>query len=210
MTEDQTGAEDQTGNGDQRGAGDHPGGAEHAEAEDGTGAAAAGDNGSALVAVAFNDPLKAQEAMITTLRLQRTNRLQLEDAAIVTHSGGRVRIAQTKDLNPSTGALSGSWWGLLAGLFVGNPLLGAALGAGAGGLLAKLRDLGIDDDQMKQLGEELPDGHAALFLLLSDCHLVACLAEARRFDGTLLYSTIDSEIRHKLVDALAVPTGTWG
>lgn len=172
--------------------------------------AAAGEPGHQLVALAFDDPLKAQEAMLAALRLQRRGRLRLEDAAIVTRtSGGRVRVAQTKDLTPGSGAVSGSWWGLVAGLFVGNPLLGAALGAGVGGLFGKLRDLGIDDDQMKELGEQLPEGHAALFLLVADCHFVACLAEVRRFDGSLLHTTVDTVTERKLAEALAVPTGTW-
>ncbi|MBW3537214.1 MAG: DUF1269 domain-containing protein, partial [Actinobacteria bacterium] len=78
----------------------------------------------------------------------------------------RVRIQQTRDVTASQGAVSGAWLGTLAGLFVAQPILGAALGAAAGGLFGKLRDHGIDDGEMKQLGEELQDGEAALFLLI--------------------------------------------
>lgn len=172
--------------------------------------AAATTSSASLVAIDFDEPLKAQEALLAAMRLQTHGRLTLEDAAIVTRApNGKVRVIQTKDINPLQGATSGSWWGLLAGLFVGGPLIGAALGAGLGGLFAKLRDIGIDDDEMKELGEQLTEGHAALFLLIEDCHQIHALGEARRFDGTLLHSTLDSDMRDKLVEALAVPTGAW-
>lgn len=168
------------------------------------------DASGSLVAVSFDEPLKAQEALLAAMRLQGHGRLDLEDAAIVTRApNGRVRVAQTRDVSATQGAAAGSWWGLIAGLFVGGPLIGAALGAGLGGLFAKLRDIGIDDDEMKRMGEELDEGHAALFLLVRDCHLVHCLAEARRFDGTLLHTTLDPDTETKVREALEERIGTW-
>jgi uncharacterized membrane protein len=47
-----------------------------------------------------------------------------------------------------------------------NPLLGMAVGAGAGALSGKLTDIGIDDKFMKELGDNLPKGGSALFTLV--------------------------------------------
>lgn len=159
-----------------------------------------------LWAFGFDSSLRAQEALLATMRLVAREQLQLEDAAIVAKVKGRVRITQTKDVSPSQGAVGGAWIGVLAGLFLGpgGPLVGGALGAAAGGLFAKLRDIGIDDDEMKRLGEELQDGEAALFLLVEDCHRMRALHEVSRFPGRILAATADPALVEDVRERLAV------
>ncbi len=163
-----------------------------------------------LWAFAFDSSLRAQEALLASMRMVGKKQLTIEDAAIVARVRGRVRITQTKDLNPTQGAVGGAWLGILAGLFLGpaGPLVGGALGAAAGGLFAKLRDIGIDDDQMKRMGEELADGEAALFLLVEDCHKVRALHEVSRFPGRILASTADPDLVAEVRERLA--TDPWG
>jgi uncharacterized membrane protein len=159
-----------------------------------------------LWAFVFDSSLRAQEALLAAMRLVARQHLQLEDAAIVTKVRGKVRITQTKDVSPSQGAVGGAWIGILAGLFLGpgGPLVGGALGAAAGGLFAKLRDFGIDDDEMKRMGEELSDGDAALFLLVDDCHRTRALHEVSRFPARLLVATADRELVEEVRGRLAV------
>ena len=45
---------------------------------------------------------------------------------------------------------------------------GGALGAGLGSLVAKLRDSGFPDEQLKGLGEDLSEGEGALVALVDD------------------------------------------
>lgn len=155
--------------------------------------AARADSDADLWAFELDSPLRAREALLAAMRLVGRNHLKLEDAAIVTKIRGRVRITQTRDVSTGQGAVGGAWVGTLAGLFVGGPLLGAALGAAAGGLFAKLRDYGIDDDQMREMGEQLAEGRAALFLLVEECHPMRALHEVSRFPGRLLASTADPD-----------------
>lgn len=160
-----------------------------------------------LVAIAVDDPMLAQEGLLAAMRLVRRGHLELEDAAIVVkEEGGRIRIQETRDVRPAQGAASGTWLGMLATLFVapGALLVGAALGAAAGGIFAKLRDIGLQDDQMKRLGEELGEGQAAVLLLVEDAHLFHAIAEARRFHGRVLESTCDPETVERLEEALAL------
>jgi uncharacterized membrane protein len=163
-----------------------------------------------LWAFAFDSSLRAQEALLAAMRMVARTQLTLEDAAIVARVRGRVRITQTKDMNPTQGAVGGAWLGILAGLFLGpgGPLIGGALGAAAGGLFAKLRDIGIDDDEMKRMGEELDDGEAALFLLVEDCHRMRALHEVSRFPGRVLASTADPELVEQVRSRLG--TDPWG
>ncbi|MBW3604415.1 MAG: DUF1269 domain-containing protein [Actinobacteria bacterium] len=169
---------------------------------------ARGDSTADLWAFAFDGPLRAQEALLAALRMVGRGHLKLEDAAIVARVGGRVRISQTKDVSAGQGAVSGTWLGTLAGLFVGQPLIGAAIGAALGGLFGKLRDIGIDDDEMKAMGERLADGQGALFLLVEECHQVRALHEVSRFPATVLATTADPEIADQVRDRLA--TDPWG
>lgn len=170
--------------------------------------AARGESSADLWAFAFDGPLRAQEAMLAALRMVGRQHLTLDDAAIVAKVRGRVRISQTKDVSTGQGAISGTWLGTLAGLFVGQPLIGAAIGAAVGGLFAKLRDIGIDDDQMKEMGESLAEGEGALFLLVRDCHQVRALHEVSRFPGRLLATTAAAEVADEVRGRLAVDPWT--
>jgi uncharacterized membrane protein len=164
----------------------------------------ADDRTSSLVAIALDDPLLAQEGLLAAMRLVRRGQLELEDAAIIAKDGGKLRIQETQDTRPAQGAASGGWLGMLAGLLVGGPALlaGAAIGAAAGGIFAKLRDIGIQDEEMQRLGEELTDGQAALLLLVEDAHLFHARAELRRFTGRLLYTTCDDDTAASIEEAL--------
>lgn len=166
--------------------------------------------GATLWTFVLSHPLLAQEALLAAMRLQSRKHLDLDDAAIVHKAaGGRVRIVQTKDVSTGQGALSGSWWGLLAGLFIpGGPLLGAALGAAVGGIFAKMRDIGINDDQMKQMAEQLEEGESALFLLVMGCHRARALHEVGRFEARLLFTTADDDLAEQVRERLAVDP--WG
>jgi uncharacterized membrane protein len=159
-----------------------------------------------LWAFAFDSSLRAQEALLAAMRMVARRQLELEDAAIVAKVRGRIRITQTKDVTPTQGAVGGAWLGILAGLFLGpgGPIVGAALGAAAGGLFAKLRDIGIDDDEMRRMGDELADDEAALFLLVTDCHRMRALHEVSRFPGRLLASSADAELVEAVTSRLAV------
>lgn len=156
-----------------------------------------------LLAIEFDDGLRGQEALIASLRLHRRGAIRLDDAAIVVKdSRGKIRIHQTKDMNPSQGAMAGTWLGMLAGLLFLAPLVGAALGAAIGGIWAKLRDIGISDRQMKEMGEQLAPKSAALFLLLDPVAPTTLVRELRRFDGMVLHSTLDEDLTSEIRAAL--------
>jgi uncharacterized membrane protein len=183
---------------------------EEREALDGLAQKARAGSSADLWAFAFDGPLRAQEALLAAMRMVGRKQLTLEDAAIVTRVGNRIRITQTRDVTAGQGAMGGAWIGILAGLFLGpgGPLVGGALGAAAGGLFGKLRDYGIDDERMRAMGEELDDGEAALFLLVEDCHRARALHEVSRFPGRLLATTADDQLAATARDALA--TDPWG
>ena len=160
-----------------------------------------------MLAIRFDHALKAQECLLAMLRIAADGVMKVEDAAIVDKDeSGKIRLRQSKDVNPGEGATSGGLYGSLLGI-IGGPigiLAGGVLGATAGGLWGKLRDVGIDDDHMKAMGDRILPGENLLFLLLHDINRPLFCREMKRFDGMLFESTADDAFDTDLEACLAV------
>ena len=121
-----------------------------------------------LVVVGFPKAEEAEQVRRELVDIQREQLIALEDAVVVEHdSEGQVHLRQAINLT-AAGALGGGFWGTLVGLLFLNPLLGAAVGAGVGAASGSLSDIGINDGFMRELGETLPRGSAALCLLVRE------------------------------------------
>ena len=117
---------------------------------------------SNLIAVTFDDTKTAFDLRAALAELQSEYLIEMEDIVVVTREeNDKVKLHQPVNLT-AAGAAGGSFWGLLIGMVFLNPLLGVAVGAGAGALSGKLTDIGINDDFMKELGEGLPKDGAAV------------------------------------------------
>ena len=121
---------------------------------------------SDLIVVAFDDAETAFAMRAELIALQKEYLLEMEDVVVVTRSAdNKVQLHQAANLT-TLGAVSGGFWGMMIGLLFLNPLLGAAVGAGAGALSGAYTDIGIDDVFMKGLGDSLHPGTAAVFVLV--------------------------------------------
>jgi len=90
----------------------------------------------------------------------------MKDVVVVSkNEKGKIRLHQAVNLT-AAGVVGGIFWGMLIGMIFFNPLLGAAMGAGAGALSGRLRDIGINDNFMKEVAESLTEGTSALFILV--------------------------------------------
>jgi uncharacterized membrane protein len=120
----------------------------------------------------FPSTLGAERAEHTLEQLSKQELITIHDAAIVSFPED-AKKPKTKQLRSTTsaGALGGSFWGLLFGLIFFVPLLGMAVGAGLGALSGSMTDVGIDDDFIKAMREEITPGTSALFLMASDAVL---------------------------------------
>src|SRR5918993_161440 len=114
----------------------------------------------------MTDLTKQTEVLVNIMHLQQEGAVRLGDAVVLAKDeDGRARIIETIDVTPTKGAMMGTWWGLLAGLFVGPlAILG---GAAAGALYGKLVDKGLADDWVKQMSDWLEAGRSALLLLVT-------------------------------------------
>ena len=98
------------------------------------------------------------------------------------HSEGKVELRQALNLT-AAGAVSGGFWGTLVGLLFLNPLVGAAVGAGVGAASGAMTDLGINDGFLKEVGEALKPGKAALCLLVKEATTDRVIEKLRRHAG---------------------------
>lgn len=138
---------------------------------------------SDLVIVAFDNEETAFDARSALVKLQREYLIEMEDAVVITRKAdGGVQLHQAVNLT-AIGAAGGGFWGTLVGLLFLNPLLGAAVGAGAGALSGYMSDTGIEDAFLKEVGASVPPGGAALGVLIRKMTADKVLAAMGEFAG---------------------------
>jgi uncharacterized membrane protein len=157
---------------------------------------------SELIVIGFDSEAKAEELRDRLLDLQKTHIIQLTDAVVATRrQNGRVKLNQIA--SPATsGALAGGFWGLLIGALFLMPHIGLLVGAAGGGLAGALTDVGVDDDFMRELGEMLQPGSAALFLLVRHMTEDKVLDELKGVGGKVIRTSLDHGKEQQLRVAL--------
>lgn len=93
------------------------------------------------------------------------------------------------------------------GLLFLNPLAGMAIGAlagaGTGALSGSLADYGINDNFIKQLGQTIPPGSSALFVLVKSVTFDKVLPEIEPYKPRVLKTSLSNEAEAKLRATLA-------
>jgi uncharacterized membrane protein len=156
-----------------------------------------------LVAVVFSSETKADEVRQELLAMAKEYLIEIGDAVVaVKTDNGRVKLNQMLNTT-AAGAAGGSFWGLLVGFIFMNPLLGVAAGAASGALAGRLTDIGINDDFMKKLAEDVAMGEAILFVLVNRMTGDKVLKRLEGVGGRVLQTSLDTEAENKLRAALA-------
>lgn len=159
---------------------------------------------SDLVILTFPDEATAFDARAALVKMQRDYLIEMEDVVVVTRKAGEgVQLHQAVNLT-AAGAAGGGLWGTLIGLLFLNPLIGAAVGASAGALSGYLTDIGIKDDDLKALGANLPEGGAALGVLIRKMTADKVLEGLKDFAGKghILRTSLSHEQEARLAEVL--------
>lgn len=158
---------------------------------------------SDLIVVAYDNEQEANEVRAKLMKLTKEYLLELEDAVIVVKKpDGKVKLQQMYNLTAG-GALSGGFWGLLIGTIFLSPILGLAVGAGAGAVTGALSDVGIDDKFMKQLAESFQPGTSLLFTLYKKATPDKVLEELKGTGGKVIKTSLIHDDEAKLQAALS-------
>jgi uncharacterized membrane protein len=156
---------------------------------------------SDLVAIAYPDLATAQDVASNAARAQQAHELELDDMVVVERRpDGKVKLHQPS--MAGAGAATGALWGGLIGLIFFVPLFGMAVGAATGAATGALSDYGIDDRFMKDLGNNLPEGGAAVIFLVRKSTPDKILPKIRH-QGQIIQTSLDNETETALADALA-------
>jgi uncharacterized membrane protein len=152
----------------------------------------------------FDTATGADEATERLRMLAKQELITVHDAATVSWPAGakKPKTQQMHNL-ASAGALGGAFWGMLFGLIFFMPLLGMALGAATGALGGSLGDVGIDDDFIKRVRDEITPGKSALFALTSDAVVDKVRDAFRDSPGELLFTNLSGEQEKALRDVFA-------
>lgn len=155
-----------------------------------------------LTAWKFSSPYGADDALATLEKLQSEQLIQVQDAAVVSWEPSRKK-PKTRELHSmkKAGALGGGFWGLLFGLIFFVPILGLAIGAATGALFGSLSDVGISDEFIDRVRQQVIPGTSALFLLTSGAVMDRVKAEFKDANPELISTNLSAEQEEKLREA---------
>ncbi|MGW3076861.1 MULTISPECIES: DUF1269 domain-containing protein [unclassified Kitasatospora] len=153
---------------------------------------------SNLFAIAYPDLATAQAVRSEAIGLQKQKLIELEDAVVVERrADGRIKLHQQVSTT-GAGAAGGALWGGVIGLLFFMPLVGAAVGGATGAAVGASTDIGVDDDFMRQVGEHLQPGTAAVFLLVRKATADKVVPALARFGGRIIQTSLSAEAEAEL------------
>jgi uncharacterized membrane protein len=146
---------------------------------------------STLIAIAYPDAATAEQVRQELMQATKEHLVVLEDAVVIEHRpDGKIKLNQA--MSPAgAGAAGGALWGGLIGLLFLAPLVGMAVGAAAGGMAGKVSDVGVNDNFMKDLGEKLSPGSAALLALGRSDAPDKIIERLRPYAGHVMQTSLD-------------------
>jgi uncharacterized membrane protein len=124
-----------------------------------------------VVAAYYDDPRKAHDTLKILERLRNKGAIEIVDFAIMTRPNGSdcLQIAETAELAARKAASSGAAGsGIIAAIFPPSILALGSVGAAAGAAFSHFSDQGFDDNILKEIGENLPPGGAALVAVVEE------------------------------------------
>jgi uncharacterized membrane protein len=160
-----------------------------------------------LWAIGYDDMERANEVRDEIISLGWDKHyLILDDVAVVVrHPDGSFTL--NREAFPAASNVLGcSMVGFLAGLVVGTPLTGAAVGAMLGGAgTAVSASVGIGDDFIEEVKELMKPGTSAIFVLDDEGDMGVILHSISGLGGTVLKTNVDRERAQLIQSTLAAP-----
>jgi len=165
---------------------------------------------SKLLVFGVDSPATAEKVLDLARDLAKQQLLELADAAWVerTQDGG-VKLHQSVNLTAmmaGSGAVTGALWGTLIGLLFLNPVagavVGAGVGAGTGAVTGKLTDIGVNDDLIREIGQTLEPGKAAVFFLARNATVDRVIEAIKPYNPKVIQTNLSVDSEKELIEAL--------
>src|SRR5262245_21699015 len=148
-----------------------------------------------LLAAVYENEERARTIADMLEQMHRAATITLEDAAIVTKDQqGKLQIHETREVTTGKGAKRGAIAAGLFGLVFPPSLIVSAVAGGAvGALWGKLRDTGIKTKSIKDLGDAVQPGKAAVVALVDEASVHATEVALKGYDGELIRQTLSAD-----------------
>jgi uncharacterized membrane protein len=160
-----------------------------------------------LLAAVYADMDRAQVICDMLEQMHKATTITLDDAAIVTKgSDGKLQIHETREVTTAKGANRGAIAAGLFGLVFPPSLIVSAVAGGAvGALWGKLRDTGLKTKSIKELGDTLEPGKAAVVALVDQASVAATEKALQGYDGELIRQSFTAK---ETAEVQAAASGT--
>ncbi len=157
-----------------------------------------------MIVIAFDNENEADKVLDTLKAMESMDVVDLKNGAVIVRSeSGQVKINETSDFDTKQGAIGGAAAGAVLGLLGGGLLRGALLGAAGGAAAGKFVDLGLEDDFLKEIGDNLGAGTSAVVALVDFEQVDRAMEELDKFEGgSIMRHTLSDDVYAKLSEAV--------
>ena len=158
---------------------------------------------SNIVVLRFDGKNQAENMLSIFNDMQDRGIVTLEDSVIASRGpGDNVEIKQTQSVTGKY-TLRGTGIGLLGGLLLGGPIGGLVAGAAIGAISGHMKDLGIDDNFIRDSAQALGPNSSALFVMGRAKDLNGFYQELKPYKAVVATTTLSPEQEKRLKAALA-------
>ena len=144
---------------------------------------------SELIVAGFKGEFTADEVLLDLLKMKQIHLIDLDYAVVVARrDDGTIRVSHN-NVVVHADATAGGQWGTLFGGPVGY-IIGAIIGSVIGETVKGLKQIGIQDDFIKDVSETLEPGSSAIFIRVRKALSDKVVEELKNFHAKLLMSSL--------------------
>jgi uncharacterized membrane protein len=144
---------------------------------------------SELIVAGFKGEFSADQVLLDLLKMKQIHLIDLDYAVVVARrDDGAIRVSHN-NVVVHADATAGGQWGILFGGPVGY-IIGAIIGAVVGETVKGLKQIGIQDDFIRDVSETLEPGSSAIFIRVRKALSDKVVEELKNFHAKLLRSSL--------------------
>jgi uncharacterized membrane protein len=153
-----------------------------------------------ILIAAFQDEGGASAALELLKTAKKEKLVAIKDAAILRKDAqGKLHINEIGDMTGTRGGATGAVVGAALGILSGGATLAlTGIGAIAGGLAAKLRDSGFNDEKLSKLGNGLTPSSSAIVAVIEHTWVADLQAELQKAGAEVVTEAIAADIATQL------------
>jgi uncharacterized membrane protein len=153
-----------------------------------------------LIVAAFKEEQGADNALAQLKEIKKEKIVNIKDAAVLRKDAqGKLNINEIGDMTGTRGGVVGGVVGAALGVISGGATLAlTGVGALAGGLAAKLRDSGFNDERLRTIGGGLQPGSSAIVAVIEHTWVAELEKELEQIGAQVVTEAIAADVAAQL------------